>query len=177
MRKIKYNISMIKRGLYTLFKIEKLFVILKLTAVFIDMFIPYVNIFMTAKILNELATSRNIRVLITYAIVTVGSNFIIILIVRGLNRLIDYHQSQFNKNEKMYFSEKIMSMDYENIENRDIHLLYEKIKVESQTGYDTFYLFTFLSGFIEDVTSIILSTVLTFGLFTNKDISIISTAC
>jgi ATP-binding cassette subfamily B protein len=157
-----------------MFKMEKLFIIFKLTAVFFNMLPPYANIFMTAKILNELAVSRDMRVLIMYAVITVGLNFIIILIVRALYRLVDYHQSQFYKNEKMYFSEKIMSMDYEKIENRDIHLLYEKIKVENQTGYNAYYLHTFIAGNIENITSIILSAVLTFSLFANKNISAVS---
>ncbi|MCL2158627.1 MAG: ABC transporter ATP-binding protein/permease, partial [Oscillospiraceae bacterium] len=174
MKKLKYNISMIKRGLLVMFKIEKLFITLKLTAVFIQMFTPYVNIFMTAKILNELSGAKNMRTLLIYAVMTVCLNFGITLIVRALWHLIDYHQNQFYKNEQMYFSEKIMSMDYENLENRDIHLLYEQVKIENQCGYNAYFLFTFLSGIVENTTSIILSTVLTFGLFTNKNISMVS---
>lgn len=174
MKNAKYHFSMIKRGIITMMKIEKSFVLLHLTIEAITPFTPYLNIYMSARIIDELVGSKNINILAFYVLLTIGLNMLLSLVISGLNHLKNYHQNQFYINKNMYFSEKSMAMDYENMENRDIHLLLGRIKMESQTGHNEYYLFTCAGDFIREIISIILASTLTISLFKNKGVSIVS---
>ncbi|MDR2651723.1 MAG: ABC transporter ATP-binding protein/permease [Prevotellaceae bacterium] len=59
-------------------------------------------------------------------------------------------------------------MDYENMENRNVYYLYEKIKIESQTGYNMFNLYNFFGQFITNGINIFVSLLLIFPLFVNN---------
>jgi len=174
MKNLKYHVSMVMRGLAVLMKMEKAFVLLNLVIEAITPLAPYVNIYMSALIIDELIGSRNTNTLAVYVIITVGLNLILSLLLNGLNHLKDYHQSQFYINERMHFSKKNMSMDYENLENSEVHLLYGRIKIENQTGFNAFYLYTRTGSFVREAVNIILAVALTVSLFANEDVSLVS---
>jgi len=174
MKRFRYHVSMIKRGLAMLMQIEKGFIVYYLLINAFSAFTPYVNIFMAAKIIDELLGARNTNTLILYVSLTIGLNAVLSLVHNGLQHLRDYHQNMFYGNHALFFSEKIMSMDYENIENRDVHLLRERIRMETQTGYNIFHLYNSAGNFLRVFIEIALSVSLTFGLFFNGGISLIS---
>ncbi|MCL2774110.1 MAG: ABC transporter ATP-binding protein/permease [Oscillospiraceae bacterium] len=174
MKKIKYHLPMIKRGILTLMQIEKPFVILHIIIEIISQFAPYITIYMSARIIDELIGNQNVNTLILYILITIGANMILSLLINGLTHLKNYHQEQFYKNETMNFSEKTMSMDYENTENRDINLLRERINTESRTGYNIYNLYTALGNFVGAVINIVLAITLTLSLFANREVSLIS---
>ncbi|MCL1794657.1 MAG: ABC transporter ATP-binding protein/permease, partial [Oscillospiraceae bacterium] len=174
MKNIKYHISMIKRGLAALMKMDKGFVVLYLTIEAINPLTPYVNIYMAARIINELAGNRNANTLILYVLATVGANMVLSLALSGLGHLKNYHENQFFKGRSMVLSEKNMAMDYENMESREVNILFERIKIETQTGYNVFYLYYNAGIFIKNIINIILAAALTFNLFANPNISITS---
>jgi len=174
MHNLKNNILMIKRGILILLKIEKTYMLLHIVTSIISPLIPYINIYMMAKIVDQLAGPKDVKILTTYVLITLILNMITTLLLAGLNHLKKYHLSQFYKNEKMFFAEKIMTMDYENIENRDVNLLFERVKIESQTGYNAYYLYTFFGQMISSATNIIVPMFLTFNLFIDGSILLIS---
>jgi ATP-binding cassette subfamily B protein len=165
---------MIKRGLAALMKMDKGFVVLYLTIEAINPLTPYVNIYMAARIINELAGNRNANTLILYVLATVGANMVLSLALSGLGHLKNYHENQFFKGRSMVLSEKNMAMDYENMESREVNILFERIKIETQTGYNVFYLYYNAGIFIKNIINIILAAALTFNLFANPNISITS---
>ena len=171
---VKYHLLMIKRGIATMMKMEKSFVLLHLIIETITPFIPYLNIYMSARIIDELVGNKNINILIIYVTLTIGLNMILSLAISGLNHLKIYRQNQFYINKNMYFSEKSMAMDYENIENSKIHILLDRVKMESQAGYNEFNLFTHAGNFIRGIISIILASSLLISLFINRDVPIVS---
>ncbi|MCL2519083.1 MAG: ABC transporter ATP-binding protein/permease, partial [Oscillospiraceae bacterium] len=173
-KNIKYHISMIKRGLATLMKMDKWFVLLHIITEAITPFTPYVNIYMAARIINELAGNKNINTLILYVLITIGLNMILSLIASGLHHIKNYHESIFYQGRSMIMSEKNMAMDYENMESREVNILFERIKIETQTGYNVFYLFYNVGFLINAIIYIILAAALTFGLFANPNVSILS---
>lgn len=174
MKNVKYHFLMIKRGIAIMLKMEKTFVLLHLIIEAITPFTPYLNIYMSARIIDELVESKNIDTLSMYVLLTIGLNITLSLVISGLNHMKNYRQNQFYINKNMYFSEKSMAMDYENMENREIHLLLGRIKMESQAGHNEYYLFTRAGDFIREIISIILASSLLISLFTNEDVLIVS---
>jgi ATP-binding cassette subfamily B protein len=107
-----------------------------------------------ANIVNNLSTGQNPDKIYFFVTAALVLNLVLSLLSAWLNQLKNYHHNQFLKNERMMFSEKIMDMDYECMENKDVYYLYEKIKSQSQTGYNMFYLYTFFGQLVSDIMSI-----------------------
>jgi ATP-binding cassette subfamily B protein len=156
----------------TLMQMDKGFIILHLTMEAISPITPYINIYMAALIINELAGGKNLNTLTLYVCVTVGANMLLSLLLSGMGHLKNYHESQFYKGRSMVLSEKNMAMDYEHMEDREVHLLLERIKHESQTGYNVFYLYTSTGYFLKAAINIALAAALTFGFFINPQVSV-----
>ncbi|MDR2049273.1 MAG: ABC transporter ATP-binding protein/permease [Treponema sp.] len=171
MKKFFYNLGMIKRGIAVLYSIEKWYLLYLTVSSAITPVIPCVNIYMTALIVNELAGGRNPRKLVLFAGVSLLLNMLLSLLAALVNRLKDYHDSRFFRNERMYFSRKIMDMDYKDMENPDIFQLRETVSIQSQTGFNMYYLYTFFGQFVGNVFNIGSALVLVLPLFMNNAFS------
>jgi ATP-binding cassette subfamily B protein len=171
-KKFIENVSLIKRGVKMLFQIEKTYMILLILTSVISVIPNYINIYFMAKIVDELVEGKNINRIILYVLVTLIGNFVLSLLIGGLTQLRGYRHNQFFKNEQMFLADKLLSMDYSDIENRETKMLFEQIKAESRSGYNTFYLYTYFGSLITSVSNIIASFLLTFNLFFAADISI-----
>lgn len=173
MSKLSRNISLLLRSFLYLFKIEKIYAMLHILTSALSPLHPYINIYMLARIINELAKNQNRRILFTYVLITILTNFLFTVGLSTLNLIKGYHSNQFYKNEKMLFAEKAMRMDYENIENPTIHALLERIKNESRNGYNMFFLTMFSGQLIGNISSIFTSAVLCYGLIMDKKITFV----
>jgi ATP-binding cassette subfamily B protein len=165
---------MVKRGIITIYKIEKNYLFYLILTAIVAPLSPYITIYIMAQIVNEFAGERNPEKFIFLAGSALLLNLILFLFLSGLKHLKNYHQNQFFKNERMYFSQKIMDMDYENIENRDIYYLHEKIKIESQTGHNMFYLYNFTGEAISNAVNIIVSLIFVAPLFVDSDAQLLT---
>lgn len=170
MTKITRNIHVLVHGFTYLYKIEKLYTILHIVTSILTPFQPFINIFMMAKILNELVQQRDLYTFLLYVGVIILGNFTFSIVLSALNQFKSVHLNQFYKSEKMLFAEKSMSMDFEKIEDPEIHALLERIRNENQNGYNMFFLNIFSGQLISSVSSIIISLILCASLFSDPNI-------
>jgi ATP-binding cassette subfamily B protein len=163
------HLKTIKRGLAVLFQIEKHYFIYLVLSSMISPVIPYINIYFMANIVNNLSTEQNLNKIAFFVIAALCLNLILSLLSAWVNHLKGYHHNQFFKNEKMLFSEKIMNMDYESVENKDVYYLHEKIKAQSQTGYNMFYLYNFFGEVVDGTINISISLVFILPILFNRE--------
>lgn len=123
-------------------------------------------------ILNELSEGRNRTVLLTYIGITIAANFIFKIVISALNMATNYHSGQFYKNEKMFFAQKAMTMDFKDIESTEIHALLERIQNESQNGYNMYYLIKFSGQLISSISSLAASVSLSLNLIIDHRINL-----
>ena len=171
MKVLKCDIKMILKGFRLLFRIEKTFVLFLIITSIISAIIPYINVVMLARIINELVTDANSTSLIVLILITVMANFILLSMNAGFSHIRNYHLDQFFKNEQMLFSKKSMDIDYPTIELQETSLLRTQINIESQTGYNTYHIHSALAQIISHFISIISSISLTMSLFTTSNLS------
>lgn len=171
MNKIVSNIHIVIHGLTYLYKIEKLYTILHIAASIMAPLQPYINIFMMAKILNELAGKKDTFTLLLYVAITIVGNLLFSIILSALNQFKSFHLNQFYKSEKMLFAEKSMLMDFEQIEDPSIHALLERIQNENQNGYNMFFLNMFSGQLIGSISSMLTSLMLCTSLFFDASIN------
>lgn len=160
------------RGFSCLFRIERAYAILHVITASLEPLRPYINLYMTAVILNELSGGKNVRLLLLYALATVALNLLLSVLLHILNLRKGHHNNQFFKNEKMMFAEKSMSMDYEKIEDAGVRELLGRIRNESQNGYNMFFLTMFSGQLIGSAVSLFTAATLCLGLFMDGKIAV-----
>lgn len=164
--KAKYTL----KGLKFMFHLEKTYTILLVTTTILKQLIPYIPIYLSALIIDELITNpdaRRLTILVSFAIV---SSFILYLVLRILERIMEHHFRIYS-NERMERSKKMMSVDFEDLENSELKTQMERISIESQTGFNLFYLIKSITGLLNGITNVFASAALLASLFMNAGIS------
>lgn len=167
---LKENLAMTKRGFQYLSYLNKAYVTAKMVNAVITAVTPYVPIYFSALIIDELAGKKDSGRLILYALLTVGLTFLLFLAGNLADKISNYQVNLLYMRESKVFTDKMMSLDYEKIEDSEINRLRERIRIESQTGYNIFYLTVVLEAFVKDFTKIVSSAAITAFLFLNPEI-------
>ena len=165
-KNLRTDLLMIKRGLNIISKIEPYFLTLKIIRSIFNAFAPFINIYMSGMILNELAGGRDSRRLIVLVSMTIGLNFIIWLIIHGINKFIEYKSDSFGRKYDMTLSEKILAMDYEDVENREIHMKRQRVDdMRMMNGGGLWSIVYSSESIITNLFKIIFAVVITYSVF------------
>ena len=130
---------------------------------------PFVTIWFSAEIINEIAGEKRPGRLVLLVLLTVGLNFALSMIRNAMDRVTGEKESGMWNNFTKIFADKQMSMDYADLENQEI----QKQKQKAQEN-----LFMFGNGLAQlvwDTPSIVrvivgiaASVALTVSLFTSR---------
>lgn len=165
------NLKVLLRGVRQLYQIEKKYAILHIVTSLLAPLRPYINIYMSAVILNELTGKQNTMALFKYVLVLIFGNLIFSLVMHFLNLRKGHHSNQFSKSEKMMFAKKSMDMDYDKIEDAKIRELLERVRNESQNGYNMYFLIMFSGQLLGSISSLIASGAVCLELIINGSIN------
>lgn len=162
MHKLKINIKAIKL-LYSF--CPSYFVIMILSAFFTSI-TPYFNIYMSAEVINTIASNRGTKNAMNCVVITVMGNFIIRIISSFLNRELEHKTVLFHQKERAAFNNKILQLDYEDLENTQIRQLKRKISESAKVnGYGKQKLINCLNNFVLDSINIFIAFVFFLELF------------
>lgn len=130
---------------------------------------PFVTIWFSAQIINELSSGRRIREIIFYVLAVILLNFAATLIKGILNKVCGEKESQMWGLFKKVFTDKQMSMDYVDLENAKI----QRQETEAEENLFMFgnglgQLVWGTTGFIEAAVNILVSVGMTVTLFSSK---------
>ena len=102
--------------------------------------LPYVPIYFSARLVDALAAGEPVEVLALYVCLTVGLTALLSLFNTWMSAQNAIGlQEHYNAFDWLY-AQKAMELSYASIEDREVTLLRERIKMESQTGYNLWYL-------------------------------------
>lgn len=127
---------------------------------------PFINVYMAAEIVNEIAGNRNLHILISQIIFTILSNLIIGLVQSILKHFLSNQATAFRIKEPALFNDKFMALKYADLENPDI--LQIRRKIQSSSAINKFGIYNFLDTFDSltiQIVNIILSILLSYELF------------
>ena len=167
--KFKKRIEITKRGFDILRTYCPGLIKTKVIAAAVEALSPFVTIWFSAKIINEIAGAKNVNTITLYVLLTISINFTFSMIKNALDKLIDEKESGMWNYFQKIFSDKQMSMDFVDLEEIDI----QKQKQKAQEN-----LFMFGNGLAQLVWStpdlvktfvgIVASVSLTASLFAAK---------
>lgn len=165
---IKKEMNILKHILMMIFELKKSMYILIFIHSVLSAITPFINLILSAAILDELLGSQRVKILIIIVMILVGTNFISKMLLTTIEKYRDIANDELNSKYLMKVSKKSMGLDYEYIESKETIDLIRKMEksIEINGGLKTvvYYISTSLKNIIEIVLSIsIFSTILTIS--------------
>ncbi len=163
------DIKLILRG-YKLFNsFPKPLILSKTISSIFNAAVPFINIYFSAQILNELSGERSKDRLILLVSMTIGLNLITMLIKSALTRW-SYHCDNPTRTSMWHiYTKKMLSMDYIDVENPEIQKQYSEIRQhQNGMGFGLANLSYVYDRIITGLIQIALSIAMAFSLFTLK---------
>jgi ATP-binding cassette, subfamily B, bacterial len=165
----KEHISLIVRGLKIYHSLPKPILLAKTISNLFNSVNPFINIYFSSVILNELAGSRNKETLIYLVLLTIGINLIVAIIRSFVGRWTAYCDSVSWMSMNNVFTDKLLSMDYIDVENPKIQQEISEIRQhQNGMGFGLSRLTWTFDGIVSGIIQIILSVALAFSLFAAK---------
>ena len=130
---------------------------------------PYINIYLSAQIINELAGSRNASVLYRLIFITLACNVGFGFVKALLSHWGSYHQSSYWWLKEKLFADKLLDMDFCILEEQNTLDLLSKVKQsENWSSWGLVQIPEYFSSFLKAFIHIAGAIVLTVSLFTSK---------
>lgn len=130
---------------------------------------PFVSIWFTARIVNEISSQRRFNTILLYVLGTVLINFICALLKSIINHVCNEKESQMWSWFGKVFSDKQMSLDFVDLEN--VAIQHQRQEAEENLymfGNGLAQLFWGISALVRTFVYIVLSLAMTVSLFISK---------
>lgn len=130
---------------------------------------PFVSIWFTARIVNEISSQRRFNTILLYVFGTVLINFICALLKSIINHVCNEKESQMWSWFGKVFSDKQMSLDFVDLEN--VAIQHQRQEAEENLymfGNGLAQLFWGISALVRTFVYIVLSLAMTVSLFISK---------
>ncbi len=170
--KLSEHFQVLRRAAKYTFQVNRKYTVLLIVNAFLSSIIGYVPIYFSAKVIDSLIAKASVETVILYVALTVGIVFVVNLLNAYISSEKSVAYSAMWRNEDWSYSEKAMQMAYESIENPEVTRLRYRVRRESQTGQNLFYLYQHIERFTGQVTKIIASIVLTVSFFTISSVPV-----
>lgn len=165
-RSFKENVAMILRGYKIVFQVYPRYIVWEMINCIFGTVTPYFSLYMTALIINELVSERDVEKLFLLAGITVLGVFIISIVKRMIQGKVNVYGSDTWRLDQLYYLQVQNRMQYEHLEDPDVSLLREDIYTsKTATGGGIQILLWNIRIFVSAVINMILSVSLTVSLF------------
>lgn len=157
------------RAMRELHKVTPGYLLTATGAAFVEALVPYVTVYFSARILEELALYRREEVLKNWVL----AGLFWIGIVTILNAVLKQHEETLFDDlwgrKNMLFSEKLFSMDFADIDKQETHDLRAQIQqAENWSGWGLMRAPMYYVKTLKNMIGIVSGVILTIGLFTAK---------
>ncbi|MDY2937269.1 MAG: ABC transporter ATP-binding protein [Fusicatenibacter sp.] len=130
--------------------------------------IPYVTIFLSARIISELAGKRRPEVIWNWVLAAVVCGGVLALAKGALERWKSKKEDLYYHQEQMIFTDKGLSMDFADVDRQTTRDLFSQIRQnESWSGRGMPLVSMAFRNFVESITGIFSAVALTASLFTS----------
>ena len=167
MKTLKSDLSAIIKGLKEIHSLCKGLLLLIVAQSVFEAVSPFINIYMSAMILNAIIYKEPYNVLIVYALIVVTLNLSVKLVSEMFSKFISLRRLKFNYNFDLKLSQKVINMNYETVEDSNTHMLKAKIdEIKNLNNGGIFKLIDSFQTFIKNVFMVVFSVFFTYSLFT-----------
>lgn len=94
------------------------FFVLEIVKTLVQIAQPFIGILVTPLLIDELITSRNVRILVIYTAILVGGEFVLLLIISRIDTTLHKYQERMNNYFTMQMGLHSMGLDFELTEDK-----------------------------------------------------------
>jgi ATP-binding cassette subfamily B protein len=163
---MKKDMQILKFGLKEIHILQPWVIPVTIFNSFFKSIMPFINIYMSSRIIDELLRTKDVDRLISLVGITIGLNLIIHLLSTGFEHLKGLLARIMWQNQDMRINEKIINMDYQHVENPETHILRTKItEAESMNGGGVYALVNYFDELIVGLVTLFTSIILIMEIF------------
>ena len=130
---------------------------------------PFISVWFTAQIINEISTQRRLKPVLVYILSVVLTNFICAVLKSVINRVCNEKESQMWSWFGKIFSDRQISLDYVDLENAAIQQKRQEAEENLYMfGNGLAQLFWGISALVRTFVNILASLLMTISLFVSK---------
>lgn len=126
-RCLKTDLQMIKRALGIIREISPGILQFSIARAVINALTPYIAIYMSALIIDELVSKRSLKLLILYVFAAVGGTLLMTIVAEFISKKVNVLNTMFVVKFKDYLNHFSLTMDYSKIEEPKFTELHSKI--------------------------------------------------
>ena len=128
---------------------------------------PYITIWLSAQIINELATLRRADVLWKLVVITIVASALTTLVTGLLGKWKATMEQRYEYRRNDVFVDKLIAMDFVDVDRTEVRALRSQVRQnENWGGYGYNYVFHCFGNLVESLIGILGAVVLTVSLFT-----------
>ena len=124
--KFRKRIEITKRGYELLGKYTPGLIRAKTVSAVVEALSPFVTVWFSARIINELMNARRQNMILAYVISVIGIHLVFSMIKNVMDKIVNDKESGMWDYFGKIFSDKQMSMDYVDLEDPDIQIQRQK---------------------------------------------------
>lgn len=130
---------------------------------------PYVTVYLSAQIINELAGARDSRRLTELIVWTVGSSALLGLLQAVLGRWKNRQNAEIYFQREKLYTDKLFDMDYADMDDQSTHALLSQIEqLDRWSGWGLGRVYSTFENGISNMISILGAAALSAGLFAKR---------
>lgn len=169
---IKYEIQSNHRAIKLLREISPNLVTCEAMNGIIKGVFPFIGLIFTAMIINELAGSRNVNVLVRLVILSVCSLFLLGVLEELLNNMIMVKKDIFDEKHEIFLNRYSYTMDFQKVEDSDTAELRDRIEgiMDTESG-GLKIISTYIGALCRNFVSVIIACSLCFKMLFFVDIA------
>lgn len=129
---------------------------------------PYLGIWLTARIIDELSGERDPSRLVMWISLTLGSTLLIALINLAFERISNYLNASMNFFREKLYADKLLAMDFCRMDEQRTHELLSQAKQHDSWGYTLDVSATRFNGMLGSLSGIVGVIAISFSMFTAR---------
>ncbi len=129
---------------------------------------PSITIWLSARIVDELAGERDPDRLLMLVLLTLGSHLLVTLFTIGLERFTCYFATAMGFYREKLYAGKLLAMDFCRMDDQRTHDLYTQVKQHDEWGYSIESAVSHFSGLLRSFSGIGGVIALCFSMFTSR---------
>ncbi|MCL2159729.1 MAG: ABC transporter ATP-binding protein/permease, partial [Oscillospiraceae bacterium] len=166
MKRLKKDFKVLLRGYKIIFSIDKTLIPLNIIRSMLDAVMPFILVYGSAEIINALSRKDEAKKIIMILAITVVASTAAHIANEVVWRTINVKEKYFERQFAMYLNNKILGMDYSDIENPETHIKRQRIDEIRRVGGGGIWKLVYQSrDMVSSLFTIILSVAMTYKAF------------
>lgn len=168
--KIRRQLNHIFKTLAMLWELDKTLFILSVCQAVLSSSIPYIEIYLSAFVLDHLADGLSIKPFLKTVLLVLGAILLLRIVIAYLQKILDIHRELCGKKFDMLMGIRTLTMDYELLESPHTNEIRNQIRNDNNWGAGFYSILWQFPSMISSIINLIFAVAILIPLFTDSSL-------